>query len=323
ARATVTDANLLLGRIGRGGFLGGRLELDVEAADAALRREVAGPMGYGETEEDVARIAHGVLDLATTLMTGAIKEVTVARGRDVRDFALMAFGGGGPIFGTELARQLGVRQVIVPPHPGNFSTVGMLLAGGRVDAVRSLVADISPDGVAMLAAVQKELEQEVRETAARELGGPPERIRWQADMRYRGQRHSLTVDFSGAPTEAGLKSAFEAAYAERFGLTLSRDFAPEAIGLRAVAEGADARFDLATLAPAADLPPPAGPRTMRRLHVKSLGRLDAPVWDRAALPVGYVIEGPAIIEEYSSTTLVGPDDVATVGALGELRIEIG
>jgi N-methylhydantoinase A len=321
--ATVTDANLLLGRIGRGSFLGGRLTLDHQAAATAIREQVVRPMGYENDQEAATRVAHGVLDLATTLMTGAIKEVTVARGHDVRDFALMAFGGGGPIFAAELACQLGVSSVIIPPHPGNFSTIGMLLAGERTDIVRSLVADLSPDGIASLQAVANALQGEALEASAKELSGQPDVIRWQADMRYRGQRHSLTVDFEGAPSAANLTAAFEAAYAQRFGRVLSEDFAPEVIGLHAIAERAGAGLDLSAVADAASPSTAPKARTTRKIHLKNEGWADAAIWDRAALPIGMQVEGPAIIEEFSATTLVGRNDIASIGALGEIVITVG
>lgn len=320
---TVTDANLALGRIGHGSFLGGQLRLDRDAAVRAIGERVGEPLGYGGDAAATTRVAQGVLDLATTLMAGAIKEITVARGHDVRDFALLVFGGGGPIFGAELARQLGIRTVVVPPQPGNFSAVGMLLAQARIDLARTLVADLSAEGMAALAAVHKALEAEAWEAAAREFGGEQATLAWQADMRYRGQRHTVTVGFDGDPSEATLLAAFEAAYARRFGRVLGQDFSPEVVGLRVIVQGDAPRPSLAALAV---LPAPTEqePRhEMRRLHVRSLGWVDAPVWRRADLPAGFAIAGPAIVEEYSSTLLIGAGDTAVVGTLGEISISIG
>ena len=197
----------------------------------------------------------------------------------------------------------------------------MLLAGARIDIVQSLVADLSPGGVSEIKAIRNALEKEALAAARRELGGPPDAIRWQADMRYRGQRHSLTVEFVGDPSAETLAAAFETAYGQRFGRTLSEDFSPEIIGLRAIAEGAKSRLALSALAPKAGGGDPS-PREKRRLHVRTLGWVEADVWDRAVLPSGFRVRGPAIVEEYSATTLVGPDDVATVGPLGEIVISI-
>ncbi|MBR1172759.1 hydantoinase/oxoprolinase family protein [Bradyrhizobium sp. KB893862 SZCCT0404] len=320
---TVTDANLRLGRIGGGSFLGGRLSLDGKAAETAIRDRVAVPLGYGSGEEAITRVAHGILDLATTLMAGAVKEITVARGYDVREFALLVFGGGGPIFGAELARNLGIRRVVVPPEPGNFSALGMLMANARVDLAQSIIADLSESGIATLVSVRDKLRQDIQLEAERELTGKAITYHWQADMRYRGQRHSIPVDFNGDPSANGLKESFEAAYRKRFGRMLGHDFKPEVVGLRVSAESAGDRPSLKVLSPglrgAAVAPAPASHRPM---HLRPGGWVDVPVWKRDHLPVGWTTTGPAVIEEYGSTTLVGPGDVATVGALGELTIAV-
>ena len=143
---TVTDANLVLGRIGADNFLNGKLKLDLPKAGAAIRDRVALRLGYtGETGTDAA--AQGILDIATTTMSSAIKEITIERGHDVREFTLFAFGGGGPLFASVLARRLRIPHVIVPPHPGNFSTLGMLTAGARFDLSRMVVAEMTDAAV--------------------------------------------------------------------------------------------------------------------------------------------------------------------------------
>jgi len=319
---TVTDANLRLGRIGGATFLGGRLSLDAQASNTAIRDLVAVPLGYGDSDEATARVAHGILDLATTLMAGAVKEITVARGHDVREFSLLAFGGGGPIFGTELARQLGIRQVIVPPQPGNFSALGMLIASARIDIARSLLVDLSAQGIAALASVRDELEAQALSAAEREFLGKTVSLHWQADMRYRGQRHSIPVDFNEALSAKSLGAAFEAAYAKRFGRTLSEDFTPEVVGLRVAAESPGDRPDLTALAPGREASALPIPINTRPLHLRPGGWVDAPVWRRETLPSGFVLTGPAIVEEYGSTTLIGAHDVATVGPLGEIIIGV-
>lgn len=318
---TVTDANLVLGRIGGTSFLGGRLALDAEAAARAIRDRVARPLGYGDDAEATARVARGVLDLATTLMAGAVKEITIARGLDVREFALMAFGGGGPIFAADLARGLGIPLVIVPPQPGNFSAVGMLLAGARLDVARSVLADLSPAGIASLGDALAALEAEAAAAARREFGGAPARFSRQAEMRYRGQRHAVLVDFAGTPDAATLRAAFEAVYRARFGRSLGEDFAPEVVGLRVIAEGASERPDLAAISPAAAAGTAPRPLAHRQLHGPG-GWAMAPIWRRETLPPGFTLTGPAVVEEYGSTTLLGGGDVATIGALGEIVIRV-
>ncbi len=312
---TVTDANLVLGRIGGANFLGGKLALDRDGAAAAIMAKLALPLGYDSAEV----VARGVLDLASTLMAGAIKEITVARGHDVRDFVLCAFGGGGPLFAGDLARSLGIPRVLVPPQPGNFSALGMLLAGARLDVSRSLVADLSPAGMALLAEAMAAVRAEALDAAAREFGGAAATLRVLAEMRYRGQRHSVLVELGAGASAAAVRAVFEATYARRFGRSLGDDFQPEVVALRIIAEAPAARPDLAALAPTATAPP--HPVAQRPLHTRA-GWVQAPVWRREHLPAGFTCQGPAIIEEYGATMLLGSGDRARVGSLGEILVEV-
>jgi N-methylhydantoinase A len=319
---TVTDANLRLGRIGGDSFLGGRLSLNTQAANAAIEDRIAAPLGYRTDDAATTRVAHGILDLANTLMAGAVKEITVARGHDVREFTLLVFGGGGPIFGAELARSLGIRRVVVPPEPGNFSALGMLMANARIDVAQSLLADLSEHGLEILSSVRDKLQTEIVGASEREFPNKALSLQWHADMRYRGQRHTIPVNFGGEPDAETLACAFETAYAKRFGRTLGEDFTPEVVGLRVVAESVGERPDLSALAPSSDTSPSPEPISHRPLHLRPGGWVEAAVWKREMLPVGFVISGPAIVEEYGSTTLVGPGDVATVGRFGEMSIAV-
>ncbi len=312
---TVTDANLVLGRIGGANFLGGKLALDRDGAAEAIMAKLARPLGY-ESAEVVAR---GVLDLASTLMAGAIKEITVARGHDVREFVLCAFGGGGPLFAGDLARSLGIPRVLVPPQPGNFSALGMLLAGARLDVSRSVVADLSAAGMATLQEGMAAVRAEALAAAAREFGGAEASLRVLAEMRYRGQRHTVLVELGATSTAEAVRGVFEATYAKRFGRSLGDDFQPEVVALRVIAEAPGARPDLAALAPTAQgIPQPVA---QRPLHTRE-GWVEAPVWRREQLPAGFCFVGPAIIEEYGATMLLGAGDRATVGALGEISVEV-
>jgi N-methylhydantoinase A len=312
---TVTDANLVLGRIGGANFLGGKLALDREGAAAAIMARLATPLGYDNAEV----VARGVLDLASTLMAGAIKEITVARGHDVRDFVLCAFGGGGPLFAGDLARSLGIPRVLVPPQPGNFSALGMLLAGARLDVSRSLVADLSEAGLSTLQAGLDAVKAEAQETATREFGAAPTLLRALAEMRYRGQRHTVLVELGARVSAATVRAVFEATYAKRYGRSLGDDFQPEVVALRVIAEAPAAKPDLAALAPTAIEAPQ--PVAHRPLHTRD-GWVAAPVWRREHLPAGFALHGPAIIEEYGATMLLGTGDAATVGALGEIHVEV-
>ena len=312
---TVTDANLVLGRIGGANFLGGKLALDREGAAEAIMARLARPLGYDAAEV----VARGVLDLASTLMAGAIKEITVARGHDVRAFTLCAFGGGGPLFAGDLARSLGIPRVLIPPQPGNFSALGMLLAGARLDVSRSIVADLSDAGMATLSAAASAVRQEAEAAAAREFNGAAASLRALAEMRYRGQRHTVLVELGAQISAPGIRAAFEATYAKRYGRSLGDDFQPEVVALRIIAEAPAAKPALSALAPSASGAP--APVATRPLHTRE-GWVEAPVWRREHLPAGFCFTGPAIVEEYGATMLLGTGDAATVGALGEISVEI-
>ncbi len=143
---TVTDANLMLGRLDPENFLGGEMRLKADAGREALRGTIAEPLGYGG-DDAVTRAAKGVLTIANLTMSSIIKKVSIARGYDPRDFALFCYGGGGPLHGVELARALNIPRVIVPPEPGNFSAIGMLLADPRIDTAQTFVVRLNPENL--------------------------------------------------------------------------------------------------------------------------------------------------------------------------------
>lgn len=318
---TVTDANLVLGRIGGGRFIGGRLNLDVDKAREAVREKVAQPLGYGEADGvDIA--AQGILDLASIAMTNAIKEISIERGYDVREFALFVFGGSGPLFGCQLARELRIPHVIVPPHPGTFSCLGMLLAPIRVDLARTVVGEVSIETIAKASAVFSDLEVEARSTLERECGdGVQLNSERSFEMRYRGQKHSVQVrlDSDAAPSVDQVMQKFNDIYSVRYG-HVNPNCAVEIVAARLYMEGEVAKPALELLG-ATDAFAEPTPSSMREVYFpKPYGRIKTDVWNRASLPVGCKISGPAIIEEYSSTTVILPGDVAEVGKLGEILI---
>ncbi len=316
---TVTDANLVLGRIGDGSFVGGRLQLNRLAASRAISERIAAPLGYSESTA-IETAAQGILELAVSTMAGAIKEITIERGLDARDFTLMVFGGGGPLFGSVLARRLRIPTVIVTPHPGNFSTLGMLIAGARIDLARTLLGRLQEDGLASLDTAFDELEASARSTMAAELGVSEVRFEHWIDARYRGQTHTVRVRVARPANVDAFRQAFEATYQERYG-HINSQTPVELLGVRVGAEAEVPRPDLESIRNHA---PAAGSGTVGRRSVyfpAPHGWLDTPVYQREHLSEGQLIEGPAIIEEFSSTTVMQPGDRATVGRLGEIRIE--
>lgn len=315
---TLTDANVALGRIGADSFMDGKLQLDVAAARTGISRYLAEPMGI-EGEDRIDRVAAGLLDIAVVTMTGAIKEVTIERGRDVRDFALIVFGGGGPLFASQLAREMNIRMVVVPPHPGAFSSLGMLLADARFDVARTYVKALADGELKDLPQTLRDLEAEVAAIVSGDLD--PETVAFEHDveLRYSGQKHSVRIRLPEHLTAASIHAAFEEAYHSRYGRTHAG--APvEIIMLRVTAVLQIIKPDIANLGARSSTSEPAC--RMRDVYFSSAGkRLPTPVYSRPDLPRGFEIRGPAIVEEYTSTTIIDVGDVLVVGDMGELRID--
>jgi N-methylhydantoinase A len=316
---TITDANLVLGRIGVRSFLGGEMQLDEAAARHAIEARVATPLGFSGAA-GLDETAHGILALGTMTMAGAIKQVTVERGLDPRDFTLFAFGGGGPLHAGQIARELNIPQVIIPPEPGIFSALGMILADARVDETRTFLRDLVPESLADIEEVFRGMEESMRAQLERELGLPRISFDRQADMRFRGQRHTLRTSLGAARDIASLRHAFEANYERKYGHVEAR--APiEFVSLVLTAYARIERPKLEGLRPIVDETGAASTAT-RPVHFgETLSRVETPVLRRDRLPIGYRAAGPAVIEEYGSTTIVGPSDTFEIGALGEIRID--
>jgi N-methylhydantoinase A/oxoprolinase/acetone carboxylase beta subunit/N-methylhydantoinase B/oxoprolinase/acetone carboxylase alpha subunit len=314
---TVTDANLVLGRISGGSFLQGRLKLDRDAAVAAVRDRVAAPLGY-DGNDGVDLAAQGILDLAAATMSAAIKEITIERGHDVREFTLFPFGGGGPLFASVLARQLGIPRIVVPPHPGNFSTLGMLTAGARIDLSRMIVAEAAGDVLAKIGAAFSELESEARETMGRDLAGSEIRFERALEMRYRGQKHTVRIPFDAGSSLDAIREAFQTEYRSRYGHA-NPDNPIEVLEARLGTEADVPAPDLLRLA---DADGAAASASYREVYFPAPhGRVTVPVWRRDTLRPGAQVEGPAVIEEFSSTTVLMPGDRAVIGRFGEIAVD--
>lgn len=316
---TITDANIVLGRIGAASFLGGEMKIDAKAAELSLAKSVASPLGYSGAS-GLDRAAQGVVDLGTVRMAGAIRQITVERGLDPRDFVLFPFGGGGPLHGTTLAREMNIPRVVVPPHPGIFSALGMLLADARVDETVTFVHTLDEEGVAAMASRFASLERQVTEAMKREIGERAIHFERNIEMRYRGQKQALRFSLPFGADMSDIRSAFENAYRTRFG---HADTAGplEFVNLLLTAFAA---LDQPNLESLAQLGPASSTSGTRSVYFPESGtRLLTPVFSRESLPRGFSAAGPALIEEYGSTTVVGPNDHFSIGSLGEISIEIG
>ena len=317
---TVTDANLVLGRLNPDRFLGGEMSLGVESARRAIAARTAEPLGY-EGEAGLIRTADGIVSIATVLMAGAIRQVSVERGLDPRDFVLFAYGGGGPLHASALARELSIPAIVVPPEPGNFSAIGMLLADARVDASETFTGILDDALAAGMDGGFRGMEADTAETLRRDFGAGDVYFERKAEIRYYGQRHNIHVPVTGLRTVAEIRAAFERDYKRRYGHADSK--APtefQALHLSAFARLR--RPDIANLW--RKTPSGGTPEHMRPVYFGGAGgTVETVVYDRDGLAPGFAAQGPAVIEEYGSTTLIWPGDRFEVGEMGEIRIECG
>ncbi|MBX5440295.1 MAG: hydantoinase/oxoprolinase family protein [Solirubrobacteraceae bacterium] len=311
---TVTDANVVLGRLPGSARLGGDLDLDVEAAGAAIER-LGEQLGL-----DRLAAANGIIAVADAAMANAIREITVSHGIDPRDFSLLAFGGAGPLHAVALAEELDIPRVVIPANPGVLSAWGMLHSDTRHDLVQNYftkVADLTPE---QLEAAIGELSERGRQLLEQD-GVEPEAMELvpAADLRYAGQEYTVTVawDAGEAPADtiARLTERFDAAHLERYGHNNEGE-AVECVNLRVTALGRVKKVEIAGPEPGT-LGEPAA-RT--RAHFKGEWH-DAPVYRRETLGLDVVVPGPAIVLEDACTTAVPPGWAARVAARGTLVIE--
>lgn len=313
-RPTISDANLLLGRLGAARFAGA-----AEDVRDAFARQIGAPLGLG-----AERAAAAVLTLANTHMAGAIRMVSISLGADPRDFALFAFGGAGPLHAADLARELAIPRVLVPARPGITNALGCVVADLRHDFVRTLnrpldLADI--DAVhATLAAQEAEGRRLI---AAERVMVSQIRAEFSVDMQFLGQTHLLRVPLpDGRPTRADLQQAFERAYHDRFHVDLATIRAG-LVNLNCSVIGRRPDIDLrALIDPAGRRARVAEAQTGAR-PVWFGGWHDTPVYWRDHLPMDAALAGPAIIEQMDTTIVVGPGDRVTSDADGNLIITIG
>jgi N-methylhydantoinase A len=252
-------------------------------------------------------------------MAGAIRKISVEHGLDPRDFILFSYGGGGPLHACALAHELSIPTVIIPPEPGNFSASGMLLADARIDTSKTFVGILEDKAaVPAMAEIFGAMEREAATALRAEFGTSSVFFEHHAEMRYRGQRHNIKVPVSGLKDAAAIRAAFERDYKRRYGHADAK--APAEF--QAVHLSTFARLKQPEIA---HLPRPstkARPMRTRRVYIGNAGGwLEAQIFDRDALEPGFSGTGPAVIEEYGSTTIVWPSDRFEIGELREIRIK--
>jgi N-methylhydantoinase A len=315
-RPTVTDANLVLGRINPDRPIGGKLDrLDVEAARAAIEREIATPLGMS-----IEDAAESVLRLANAKMAGAIRLVSIEKGHDPSKFAAMPFGGGGALHAGALIEEVGLGSALVPRFPGVTSALGCVVADmrhDRVQTVNRLLNDLDAGELGrQMAAVASEAESILARSAT--VFQQIDRL-FELDMLYLGQTHSVSVPISieeGGLTAAAIDAAFDTAYLEAFGRLL--DGIPKRVmNFRVAVVGRHPDLDMKVFAPTGGKPAEACRTGTRRVYAKGSYH-DAFVYERLDLAEGASIRGPAILEQPDTTIFVDPGLSAVVDGFGNL-----
>ena len=255
-------------------------------------------------------MADGILSIATVIMAGAIKQISVEHGLDPRDFVLFCYGGGGPLHATALARELSIPTVVIPPEPGNFSAIGMLLADARLDLSKTFVGVLERrDGRALNERIRRDGGGGARRAGAR-IRRRRGALRAPRRDALRGQRHNIKVPISGlAEPSPPSASDFDRDYKRRYG---HADRSARPSSRRCICRPSPGCAG-PSCAPAARRQPARRRRTRGRSISARRRHVEAQVYDRAALPPAFAAAGPAVIEEYGSTTLVWPGDRFEIG----------
>ncbi len=318
---TVTDANLLLGRLAPDRFLGGEMPLDAAHAQRAMQAKVADPLGIPLTAA-----ANGILRIAASTMSHVVTRVTTERGLDAGDFAMVAYGGAGPLHAGLVARELRIPTVIIPPAPGHFSAYGMLMADLRRDFVRTWFRPLSELKFDEMEAIYSELEAEGRRLLEPDLeaNGSILCIRG-ADMRYVGQEHPCHVPLAASAFQArdagAIKRAFDEEHMRRYNFDAVKEPA-EIVSLTSTVIGLLSKPVAAKLAGQGEANPARALSQRRPVFFTETGFVETPVYDRTRLLPGDNFTGPALVEEHASTTVVFPGDQLKVTEYGDLVITI-
>jgi N-methylhydantoinase A len=320
-RPTVTDANIVLGRIDPENPIGGKLErLDLNAAARAIDTHVGAPLGL-----DTILAAEAIIRVANSRMAGAIRLVSVERGFDPKRFAFMPFGGGGALHAGAILAEVGIGRAIIPRYPGVTSAMGCVIADMRQDFVQTINGLVDNlDRHALAGFMQSHVDQGMQVLDAAQTRFEGRETEFTLDMAYIGQTHTVSVPITvqvtngtvHAPTCAQIAEAFDTAYRKTYGRLLQNGVR-RVINLRSAVTGKRPKFDLETLAPKG-----AGkntPRTTRQVHFADAWHETA-IYDRLDLPVGAQIAGPAILEQPDTTVLIEPGLTGHVDRFGNTII---
>ena len=317
ALPTVTDANLLLGRLDPASMPGIERTVPVDVVREAILEHIGRPLGMNAIQASTA-----IISVATNHLASAIRLVSIERGYDPRDFALFAFGGAGPLHATALAKELGVPRVLVPRFPGATSALGCILADLRHDFVQTINLPLAEsDGAAFDAILA---EQAARGRAIIEQERVPVEgvvVVHEADLLFRGQSHVFRMPVTSPGFDpAAVMRDFADRYRARFNIELA-EMRVILVNLRTCVVGTRPKISMELFAPAPAIGAPAGPRAVRSVHFSD--RLyETPIWRRESLAVGGTLDGPVIVEQMDATTVVDPGARLEVDRLGNLIITV-
>jgi N-methylhydantoinase A len=316
AEPTVSDADIVLGYLDREELLGGNLRVEAAAAEAAIRRHVADPLGL-----TVAGAAARIVEVVNANMAEALRIVSIERGHDPRDFALIAFGGAGPVHAPGLAAELQIPEVVVPPGPGAFSALGLVATDLKRDYARTLYADLAALEPGRVGQLLTELEAKACEMFAA-AGIPPERraLRRAADLRYRRQAYELTVPMADRAVTRASLDALAAAFHARHHQTYGHANPAEPVQLVNIRLTAIGRLPSLKLAPSPSGGGEFRASRRREAYFPQSGFVPGPVYWRDGLAVGTQFAGPVIVEAMDSTIVVPPGWMAAVDAGGYIRL---
>ena len=318
--ATVTDANMVLGRLSTRGLLGGAMSLDLDASRRVIQ-PIADRLGFS-----IEKTAKGILDIVAANMVRAIRAISVERGHDPRDFALMPFGGAGPLHANECARTLGIREIVVPFSPGILCAEGLLVADLTENFVRSQRRPATEENRALFQALLDEMFEEAKRWWEREEVPDASRaVRIALDMRYQSQNYELQVPIAAEglqptfPELSALRELFFAAHDKAYGFHNSKD-PVDVVAIRLTAVG----HLPSPLSPSPAEGARVDPQPVERRPVWFDGEMphDTPVYERSSFAPGATIVGPAVIDQFDATTLVFPGDVARVDEALNILIEV-
>jgi N-methylhydantoinase A len=317
---TITDANLVLGRLNPHYFLGGEIVLDVEKARAAILEKCAQPLGL-----ELIAAAHGIVEIANAAMVNALRLVSVQRGYDPRDFVLIGFGGAGPVHANRLAAETDIPTTLIPMSPGITSAMGLLVTDLKHDYSTTLIQRIDQLDMRAVAEVFARMENAGRATLARErIAESSMEVVRQVDMRYVGQSFELTIPL-GAHTNiapalvAQVLTRFHEAHERAYGFNAPGE-PVELVNLRLTAVGKIGKPQLRELP--ADGDQGNAEKGKRQVYfAESGGFVDCPIYDRYRLRSGAIIAGPAVVEEFDSTTVIHPGYAARVDRFGNMLLQ--